>query len=346
MATAYHMVHYRKFDTPGTKLDGKHLESLCRSALGVATAGGLSLWERAEDRLYDLADAEKRQIILNSVADLSGVIFGEIRLVQSGDLQALLELKASKVKLSNVTTAEIYKLGERQAPKGSQFIRGMAYWMAIGNHLLFVKTQSMTAPFIQSYLEWLLKVGTDTLPPDAVIDLQSDFDRSQVAGDIGDIRNMRVSGFAAPVTTIADTAENDGKVVQTSRKIADKFVQFGQAIPIVEALFGKAKADSLVESLGDQEYLAVDAAVKVRGKRTEKSRAKMREIAGSLDDMTDAKVQVEGVDGKLSDGDAILRTRMPFNRPYDGSNLLEFDKVADQLQEVYVRFVKDGKIKA
>jgi hypothetical protein len=37
---------------------------------------------------------------------------------------------------------------------------------------------------------------------------------------------------------------------------------------------------------------------------------------------------------------------MAFNLPHEGSNLLEFDNVADQLQEVYSRFVKDGKIKA
>ena len=37
---------------------------------------------------------------------------------------------------------------------------------------------------------------------------------------------------------------------------------------------------------------------------------------------------------------------MPFHLPYEGSNLLEFDNVSDQVQEVYARFVKDGKIKA
>ena len=69
------------------------------------------------------------------------------------------------------------------------------------------------------------------------------------------------------------------------------------------------------------------------------------DIASDLADASDGKVLVEGSDGKISDGDAILRTRMPFNVPIEGSNLLEFDNVADQLQEVYKRFVKDGKIK-
>ncbi|MDZ4273688.1 MAG: hypothetical protein U0975_13570 [Erythrobacter sp.] len=108
----------------------------------------------------------------------------------------------------------------------------------------------------------------------------------------------------------------------------------------------QVQADSLVESLGPEEYLAVEASVKVRGRRTEESRKKFQAIANDLADESDAKVQIEGKDGRIVDGDAILRTRMPFHVPHEGSNLLEFDNVADQLQEVYARFVKDGKIKA
>ncbi len=84
----------------------------------------------------------------------------------------------------------------------------------------------------------------------------------------------------------------------------------------------------------------------MRGKRTAESRAKIREIATEVADMTDAEVRIDGKDGTVRDGDAILRVRMPFSIPQDGSNLLEFDNVADQLQEVYSRFVKDGKINA
>lgn len=90
----------------------------------------------------------------------------------------------------------------------------------------------------------------------------------------------------------------------------------------------------------------MDAAVKVRGRRTEQSRDQMAKLANELADITDGKVHVEGKDGNYSDDDAILRTRMPFHLPHEGSNFLEFENVADQLQEVYSRFVQDGKIDA
>ena len=39
---------------------------------------------------------------------------------------------------------------------------------------------------------------------------------------------------------------------------------FDQAVPIVKALVGEKRANSLVDSLGPNEYLSVDASVKVR----------------------------------------------------------------------------------
>jgi hypothetical protein len=135
-------------------------------------------------------------------------------------------------------------------------------------------------------------------------------------------------------------------VKEYARRVMDRSAEFEQAVPIVEALFGPKKAKSLIDSLGPNEYLSVDTSVKVRGKRTEQSKERMQNLASEVADLTDGKVQVEGRDGTLSDEDAILRTRMPFNLPHEGSNFLDFDNVADQLQEVYSRFVKDGKISA
>lgn len=348
MPTAYHMVHYRRFDAGKYDLKGQTLETLCRSALNTSDSASASLWERPEDRLFDLGGTDTRRIFLNKVADLSSAVFGELCLAQNRDLQALLSMKPSKIQLSDLTTAVVYDLDEREAPTGSQFIRGLAYWMAIGNHMFFVKTHSMSSDLIHQYLDWMLKSKTSVAGPDLVFALQAEVDQTQGAGDIGDIRSLRVAGKTAPQMRI--TSSSDGqpeeKEVKTSRSIADRFAQMQQALPIIEAVLGKTKTDSLVDSLGPDEYLSVEASVKVRGRRTEKSKAQMQGIANDLAEMDDAKVQIEGKDGRVTDGDAILRTRMPFNLPHEGSNLLEFDNVADQLQEVYSRFVKDRKLPA
>ncbi len=304
------------------------------------------MWERAQDRFFDLSDAAERQVVLNKVADLSSAVFGEMCLFQKQDFQALLEMQTSKVQLSNITKAEIFNLAERAAPNNSKFIRGLCYWLVIGNHLFFVKTQSMTADILNVYMDWLLKIRTSALDVNASFALQAEFDRTQVTGDIGDITRLKVSGKSASPIMVMAGDEPPPKSVATSRTVTDRAFYTETARKVAEIIFGRERTDALVDSLGPSEYLAVEAAVKVRGRRTAESREKLRKLAEDLADLTDDKVQIEGKDGKLSDEDAILRTRMPFNQPHAGSSILEFDNVADQLQEVYSRFVRDGKIEA
>lgn len=192
MASAYHMVHYRLY-APSSGTSASTLEVLCRDALG-AKQNGQTLWQRANDRIFQFPDDDARKAILNKAADLSSAIFGELCLIQSDGFQALLEMRASNVQTSHITKAEIFTLADRQAPSNSQFIRGMAYWLAIGNHLFSVKTQSMSAEHIRRYLEWLLKTDPSGFPSTAALQLQAEFDRSTVAGDIGEIRSLKVSG--------------------------------------------------------------------------------------------------------------------------------------------------------
>jgi hypothetical protein len=339
------MVHYRRVVSgDGVQLD-KTFEEACRGALGETDDSSVSLWNRVFDRVFADPEGMQQQIILNRVADLTSAVFGEMCLVDTKSMQALLAHTPSTVTLSQVTVAEIYDLHESEAPSGSQFVRGMAYWLAIGNHLFFVKTSSMSPRLMQKYFAWLL-VGKDaSFPAGTSFDLQAEFNMAAVPGDVGDIKAFRVKGGSAP-QFVANIIEDEVKEVSTTKKVADKFVAFSQALPIIRAILGDDKTKSLVDSLGPEEYLSVDASVKVRGRRTAGSKAKLRELTSGLDDLTDGSIQIEGKNGRISDGDAILRTTMPFDLVAEGASLLDFNNVADQLQVVYSRFVQDGMIKA
>jgi len=226
----------------------------------------------------------------------------------------------------------------------------MIYWLAIGDHVFFVRLHSMSADLFEQYLSWLLSTRTGVISTSDGVRLQAEFDKSQIAGDIGDIKSIRIGGRAAPQLavrispaqpTVAQTTSRT-----TTRKIRDKFVEFEQAVPVIKALIGDAKTESLVNSLGSEEHLAVNASIKIQGRRTAESRQRFQSIATDLADTTDAKVLIEGKDGAISEGDSILRTRMPFELTNENSSLLDFDNIADQLQEVYKRFVQDRKILA
>jgi hypothetical protein len=343
--TAYHSVNYRKFEITGAQ-SADPLEELLRKALSKADGAGTSLWDRPGDRVFLEGAEDGRQILLNKVADLEDAVFGELCLAQGHDLQALLNLEPSSVQLSDLTIATVYNLDERTAPDGMQFIRGMIYFLVISNHVFFVKLHAMNPSSIKEYFDWLLSQGGALLPDGATTHMQAEFDVSKVPGGVGEITSLRVSGNMSSQMVLPISAQIGApRETATKRKLFDRLVQFKAALPVLTALVGAEKAESLVASLGDKEYLSVDASVRIKGTRTEQSKKIIQQLSNDLADRGDGKVEVTGKHGKVVDGDTILRTKMPFNQPLEGSSLLDFDDVAEQLREVYVRFVKDRKIK-
>ncbi len=230
----YQMVHYRKLQQIDAKVIAPSLERMCRNALSATDQSSLPLWERARDHVFTYPAPEDRQILLTRVADLKSAVFGEMCLVQAKDLQALIELKARKEQLSDLTIAEIYALSERSAPQGSQFLRGLLYWLAIGDHLFFVKINVITPIHMQDYFTWLLQPAASGLPKGSAVTFQAEFDPSVVKGDVGDIRNLRVSGKTAPNFSVTPP-QSDKKetMVETTKRVADKFLQSAMALPVV-----------------------------------------------------------------------------------------------------------------
>lgn len=340
------MVHYREFQPSGLTTT-ETLESLIRHRLSAKGGSGLPRWESISDRLMTPENGTTGfELVLNRVADLSSAIFGEMCLVHRNGLQTLLQLKAKKHQLSTITLAEIYDILESGAPEGTRYVRGLCYFLVIKNHFFFVRTQSLNEEHIQAYVDWLLRTIVGAIPPQAVTALEARIDPSISAKDIGEIKALRVSGPAFPQMSVAPINDTQSKERATTRKVADKFVQFEKAFALAKTLLGETEAVALAESLGPKERLVVDASVKIKGTRTENSKAKLKELAKSLDTITEGKITVEGKDGKIIDKSLVLRTNMPFIIDHDGSSLLEFDNVADQMQKVYARFVEDGKISA
>lgn len=337
----HHKVHYRRVEA---KEGEPTFEALCREALEEKDSKGLVLSARPDDRVMSVSvDGIDRQILMNRVADLTSAVFGEICLILPNDLQAMLKRSTQQVKLSDKTVATVFDLSEAHAPENSQFIRGTAYWLCVGDNLFFIQLGALSARFVQAYLEWLVNAvatrhGLDRTVSSFLVEL--DVAKTGDKG-IGEIKNLRIKGQSAlglPVPVEGD------KPRRTSRKVKGEHQTSERAMPLAEAILGPFRAKSLSDSLGPDEYLVASGEVRVSGSRTEQSRERLRKIAHEIADTTDAEVTVEGKDGRIRAGDVILRTDMPFMLPHEGGTLLDFDNVADQLQKVYSRFVEDQKI--
>lgn len=344
MATAYHLVHYRHFENNAGQ---PSLEHLIRAAFNTKNSTSSDpLWLRIDDRNYTLPDdKDKRSLLINRASDLTSAVFGELCLMQENDLQSILKLKANVLKISNITTVSVYDIEDREAPQGSQFIRGMAYWMVVKNHVFFVKTHSMSAELLSAYIEWLLKTQSKVVNQNFALLLQAEVDKSAVSGDLGDIRSLRVkTSSGSNVKMTIDEQEPVQTEKGYTKTVGERSIAQNGAFNLFKSLFGEKEAESLADSLGPKEQLVAETSFRIKGSRTSESKQKMKEIVNIAADSDLAEVKVEGKDFKMSQGDAILRTNMPFELPYPNSNLLDFDNVADQLQKVFTRFVEDRKI--
>lgn len=339
----YHKVHYRRIQA---KAGDPSFEQLCREALEATDATGQALSLRPDDRVMSVTDGDiQKQILMNRVADLTTAVFGEICLVLPNDLQAMLRRSTKQLKLSNKTVATVFDLTEAHAPANSQFIRGTAYWLSIGDNLFFIHLNALSSRFVQSYLEWLVKSaamkrGIARTSESFLVEV--DVSKTGDKG-IGEIKNLRIAGSSPRGLPVS--VDGGEKKRTTSRRVKSEHQVSALAMPLVEAILGKQHAKRLSDSLGPDEYLSASGEVRVSGSRTEQSRESIRKIAHEIADTTDAEVTVEGKDGKIKSGDVILRTDMPFSLPVEGGTLLDFDNVADQLQKVYQRFVEDKKIR-
>jgi hypothetical protein len=341
----YHLVHYRTFQSPLNPK--KTLEELCREALG-RVHGGLPLWKRPDDRIYRVVEDGKaeRRFLMNRVADLTSGMFGEVCASNASDLQALLRSTAKTKRLTPSAETSYYDLDEATAPSGTQFIRGLAYWLAIGDHLFFITLQSYTAKQLIEYLVWLINSSSPPgSPPVNGGCFQIELDKSVIgAENIGSIRKFKIGGNTPLGVSVPSDAKPKTRVY--TRKSEKTHASHDKAYEIVKAALGIANAERLVDGLGPQEYITAEAEIKVRGTRTDTTVQNVKAVANEIADLTDAHVEVEGSSGKIKDGDAILRTKMPFSTPNEGGTLLDFDNVSDQMQTVYKRFVDDKKIVA
>ena len=160
--------------------------------------------------------------------------------------------------------------------------------------MFIVKTQTMTMNNVRDYIDWLLSSCTKALPVDSGLRLQAEMDRSKTGGDIGEVRKLRVTGKSVPINVEVAEEDQTKKTVGTRRVLKQKSMDREEAIPFAQAIFGQQGTKSLVDSLGPEEYLSVEAALAIRGKRTSTSRKKLKELANELADQERRKGRNSG----------------------------------------------------
>ena len=336
----YAMVHYRKLVRKGAGIaSGKTLSRAIREALDGQHHSGERYKENWRHRLTLSPDDSNQQRLANDVHTDAATAFGNLCVFTPGDLQSLIDPAA--------TSGSSASVGELIAPGGNEYLKGMAYWLIVGDHCYIVQHVAVRTRALEEYLTWLLREA-QAVSPQGTIVLQTAFDAASVGGDLDNVHSIEIGGLA-PETIEDDDAGAPRSVALTAeveerKTLGRERAPFGKAMNIVSELLGPLAAEEILAKVPTEAALEVMVNIGYRAKRRKMDRTTMGELATRLRNIDDGEVTVRGKDGRVRGDSVWLQQQMPFKLVRANGNLLDLKDARNQLIKVHRRFLEDGKI--
>lgn len=340
-------IHYRKLRRDNGQFPDGSLSAKIAEAL-KCKKGGTVLGESVQLRIADVPRAEGYQRVLNDFHINENYVFGDICLFAPGQMQALLQLANDPEHTTLDEVMKAWAIAERKAPDAHEYLHGIAYWMAIGDHFYQIQHVAMQTKASEEYLTWLLRDQSQVIDNSHHIELQAEFDRAQLGSDLGDVRSIEVGGLV-PETITPETAMQSPKMVatdvETHKSLGEKIATgWGKAKGILDELLGEVEADKLVAQMPSDAALEVTVNIGYRAKKRKFQKEFMKNLASGLRNAPDGELRVRGTDGEIKGDDARLSADMSIKKMSESSNLLDIPHVIEQILEVHRRFLHDGKI--
>jgi hypothetical protein len=243
--------------------------------------------------------------------------------------------------------AKALQISEQRPPPGYEYINGIAYWLALGDHFYLIQSQSVQTPALEEYLNWLLREKCGLLGSDHSVVLESEFDREQIGEDLDEIQSIQVGGLvpnAQAELVDEDSSEAIEDVVEHT-SLGDRVgASWGKARKIVYELLGEVAADRLMEQLPDQTSLQVKVDIGYRAKKRKVSKDFMKDIAAGLRNAPEGELKIVGKGGVIRGDDARLSLEMRVATMSESSSLLDLTDACEKMREVHRRFVYDGRV--
>jgi hypothetical protein len=272
------------------------------------------------------------------------VVFGDLCLFLPGELQALLDLAGDTDQVTLDQVMEAWDIAEQRAPDGMEYLRGITYWAAIGDHFYQIQAMSLQAKAMEEYFTWLLRDQTKAIGGSQYVELQATFDREQLADD--DLSSIEVGGFI-PETIHAEEIASTSATIEEEHKqsLGERIAHsFTKARQILEDLLGEVEASKIISSIPPDASLEVKVNIGYRATRRKLNKEFMNNIEAGLRNMPDGEIKVRGKSGEVKGDDARLAQEMNIKRHGDQSSLLDLEDTLEQILEVHRRFLHDGRI--
>ena len=147
-------VQYRKLDDSPGAFGGETLQEAIALCLKQPNGTGV-LGDNPAQRHYK--DAAYGTLVLNYIDDTPMYFFGELVRFDPGADLPLLQLAAG---------VKAYNLTQAKPPDGHEPLRGVLYFMVIGNHVVLIEAD-VSSSRAERYLTWLLTEATTVVPKGA-----------------------------------------------------------------------------------------------------------------------------------------------------------------------------------
>lgn len=340
-------IHYRKLNRSNDQFPSSTLSEKLSEALR-ARKDGTVLGDSVRLRITDVPRADGYKRVLNDFHVGDNYVFGDLCLFSPGQMQALLKLAGDP---DHTTLDEILKawaIAERKAPDDHEYLHGIAYWLAIGDHFYQIQHVALQSKASEEYFTWFLRDQANVINSSHYIELQAEFDRAQIGGDLGDLKSIEVGGLV-PETIKPEASAPAQRVlekdVEMRKSLGERMASsWGKAKSVLNSLLGELEADKLLAQMPPDAALEVSVNIGYRATKRKFQKEFMNNLASGLRNSPDGELRVRGTDGEIKGDDARLSADMSIKKMSENSNLLDIPDVIGQILEVHRRFLHDGKI--
>ena len=296
-------------------------------------------------------------------------VFGTLCLYRPYELQAVIASRG-------VTAAiDAFPLDQICGNIPHDFVRAIAYWMAVEDHFYLIQSVSIQTDTMDSYFTWLLK-KTGIIGENQRVFLMMDIDPDSVGGDLENLQVINYSGIFKPPTVEKEPSDEDG-VDHSPGGIDLRLDGHGKAQTRRIGRLPEIDGWSIFPALGETRMISaiqeaftrlrredpnatlkasVEFAVRSFHKGEEAKKAKQKTlhaIRTNFRDMPEGSVTARGQEGVVRDTDIRLQSiQRVALAPLPGgasagakSTFLDYDDVFRKLKIVHDRFCKDGRIK-
>jgi hypothetical protein len=339
-------IHYRKIRRDNGQFPTETLSTKIASAL-KSSKDGIVIGDRVQSRISGVPRADGYQRVLNNFHIDQTYVFGDLCLFSPGQMQALLQLSADPSHASLDEVLRAWTIAESRAPVGHEYLHGLAYWMAIGDHFYQIQHVALQTKASEEYLTWLLRDQSGVIGRDQHVELQAEFDRAQLGSDLGDIKSIEIGGLVPETIAAPEPFQETSKAVDyvAHQSLGEKVATgWSKAKRVIVELLGEVEADKLLAQMPSDAALEVTVNIGYRAKRRKFPKEFMKSLASGLRNAPDGELRVRGVDGEIKGDDARLSSDMSVKKFSTDSNLLDIPSVVEQILEVHRRFLHDGKI--